>query len=482
MIGGALRRRPAAPAMGRLALPAHEITALAIAAVLTGCGRGAPPPGETIRAGHVRFTVITPECVRIEHSPQDRFIDAPSIFAAARAGNPPVATRVTRAGHSTRIDTGRIQITFVDDGAPPGAGNLRAVIAGGKAPIVWTPGERNAGNLGGALRGLGAARGPVDLGEGILSRDGWYLKDDSKSALLTADGWVMPRPEGAGDDWYLFGYGADYAAGLRALGAVSGGVPLPRRAFLGSWYSRYWPLTSADYKNIVEEYRTQGFPLDIVVFDTDWHRAGWTGWSWNRDLLPDAEGLIGWLHGRGLLVTLNLHPSEGVAPHEDAYAAFMRALGADPGAGGTLRFDDTDRRYMQALLAEVQAPLERAGIDFFWVDWQQQPNTRIPGLTHLAWLNEIYYRRAARDGRRGQILSRFAGLGDQRNVGHFSGDANALWPVLQFEVPATAAAGNAGAFFWSHDIGGHRGGRDPEMLTRWVQFGALSAALRLHAS
>jgi hypothetical protein len=480
VIGGA--------AASRAALVAGLLSGLA------ACGGGAPEPGATIRAGHARFTVITPECVRIEYSEKDRFVDAPSIFAAARRARPgpgggagaalvpPPAYTVKREGRRTRIDTGRMQIDFVDDGAPPGAGNLRATIAGGSAPITWTPGARNAGNLGGALRGLGAARGPVDLGDGILSRDGWYLKDDSKSALLTDDSWVAPRPDDAGDDWYLFGYGADYAAGLRALATVAGRVPLPRRAFLGSWYSRYWPLNASDYRAVVEEYRAQGFPLDIVVFDTDWHRAGWTGWSWNRELFKNPGDLIGWLHGRGLLVTLNLHPSDGVAPHEDAYPGFMRAYGADPAAGSTLRFDDTDRRYMQALFNQVQAPLERAGVDFFWIDWQQQPNTRVAGLTHLAWLNEIYSRRAARDGQRGQILSRFAGLGDQRNVGHFSGDANALWPVLEFEVPATAAAGNAGAFFWSHDIGGHRGGRDPEMLTRWVQFGALSAALRLHAS
>ncbi|HKQ97185.1 MAG TPA: TIM-barrel domain-containing protein, partial [Candidatus Polarisedimenticolia bacterium] len=458
--------------MNRRAARAGALLAAAILPGLTACKGGAPPTHEApgvVRAGHARFTVITPECIRIEYSAEDRFIDAPSMLAADRVepsrklvdlGEPRAVVpsaprfRVEHQGRTTLIDTGRIRLFWLDDGAPPGRANLRALIAGGEAPIEWSPGAKSARNLGGALRGLGAARGRVDLGEGLLSRDGFYLLDDSKGPLLTRGGWVEARPADSGTDWYLFGYGLDYPAALRALALLSGPAPLPRRPWLGSWYSRYWPHTSDDFRRIVGEYRRERFPLDVVVLDTDWHREGWTGWSWDRRLLPDAEDLLAWMHARGLLVTLNLHPSDGVAPHEDAYPAFMRALGADPSGRRTLPFDDTDRIYMDALFAQVQTPLERAGADFFWIDWQQAPNTRVAGLTHLAWLNEIYYRRSERDGHRGQILSRYAGPGDQRHAGHFSGDAFALWPVLRFEVPATAAASNSGCFFWSHDIGG----------------------------
>ncbi len=36
--------------------------------------------------------------------------------------------------------------------------------------------------------------------------------------------------------------------------------------------------------------------------------------------------------------------------------------------------------------------------------------------------------------------------------------------MLAFEVPFTSTAGNVGCFFWSHDIGGHNGGRNEEVL------------------
>ena len=61
----------------------------------------------------------------------------------------------------------------------------------------------------------------------------------------------------------------------------------------------------------------------------DWHKDGWTGWSWNRKLLPDAEKLLQWLHEQGLFITLNVHPADGIKPHEDMYEDFMKDMGYD---------------------------------------------------------------------------------------------------------------------------------------------------------
>ena len=214
----------------------------------------------------------------------------------------------------------------------------------------------------------------------------------------------------------------------------------------------------------------------------DWHREGWTGWSWNRDLIPDPANLFADLHKQGLQVTLNLHPADGVAPHEDQYKPFMAALGL-PADGKTVPFDAADQKQMKALATQVLDPLKKTGVDFWWVDWQQYPETRgIPELTNLWWLNHWFFRYTQEDGRRGVSLSRWAGWGDHRHPIHFSGDAWGDWSSLAFQVPFTATSGNVGLFFWSHDIGGNIGGQDPESYARWSQFGALSAALRSHSS
>jgi alpha-glucosidase (family GH31 glycosyl hydrolase) len=431
--------------------------------------------------GNARFTVVTPNCIRLEYTASGHFIDQESLFAVGRTARDRQA-HITTSDGGVQIDTGAIQLTYKSDGKPFDAENLQARIRKGNAWVGWAPGAPNPGNLGGTVRTLDGWDGAGDLGQGVLSRDGWYLLDDSTSCLLTQD-WVESRPKDSGLDWYLFGYGTDYRAALKSLTTISGAVPLPRKYVMGAWYSRYWPYTEGQFKEIVGQYAQHDFPLDMIVMDMDWHEAGWTGWSWNRDLIPHPTELLQWFHQQGLHVTLNSHPADGVAPHEDCYAQFMQYMGEDPASKRTIPFDAGSQKYMDAWFKATHDPLEKQGVDFWWLDWQQYPYTRsIPDLTNLFWLNRCYYHHTSEGGKRGQDLSRWAGWGDQRHPVHFSGDASTSFPMLAFEVAMTATAGNVGCFFWSHDIGGHNRGRNEESYTRWCQFGATSAALRSHST
>lgn len=457
----------------------------------------------------VRITIVCDELIRIEYSPSGTFCDWPSLFAVhgpGGEGDHPLRSvstlGVEEIGRRIECRTERIRLIYEPDGREPGPTNMRVHVRHDWPPlglvsvdgwVEWKPGIRNRFNLGGTLETLDGVRGQVDIGEGLLARDGWHLVDDSHQHVLV-HGWARTRHEmglSGNSDWYFFGYGDDFAAGMRALARIAGRVPLPRKYALGSWYSRYWPHDSAEYRQIVQDYHLSGFPLDVVVLDMDWHREGWTGWSWNRELLPDAEQLLGWMRERGLAVTLNLHPAEGVGAHEDRYVPFMRHLGRNAD-GHRAEFDSGNREYMNALFEEVLAPLERNGVDFWWVDWQQDRYVRsIPGLTNLRWLNQQFFEQSKRINTpasdrqtplRGLGFSRFAGWGDHRHPIHFSGDAHTGWKMLAFQVPFTVLAGNVGCFYWSHDIGGHFGPRNEEATARWVQFGAMSAALRLHSA
>jgi len=465
--------------------------------------------------GRARITALTPNCTRLEYSESELFLDEPTLFARER---PWLGTRLNAHSYEDDgalvVDAGVLRIYYTEDGLPFHRGNLRAELhgscGGGNALSVsrwnWRPGAARPGaNLGGTLPSLDQVSGPVRLGSGLLSCDGFFLLDDSGTPVLRGTtperSWAVRRPVGRSEvDWYLFGYGLDFQAALHALMIVSGRVPLPRKYAFGSWYSRYWPHTSQEYRDIVEEYRQHGFPLDVVVLDMDWHKGGWTGWSWDRELLPDAEQLLAWLHDQGLHVTLNVHPADGVGPQEDAYNAFMRdasvsrscSKGSAPPTcecgGGlsrppTLPFDAADEQYMTALFHHVHKPLEDLGVDFWWLDWQQDTGTRsLPELCSLAWLNELYFRESKSQGLRGLQLSRWGGWGDHTKAVHFSGDTSTGWPMLAFVVPFTVTASNVGCFFWSHDIGGHMGPRNEESYARWAQFGATSATMRIHSA
>ena len=469
-------------------------------------GLNAPYPGSgkadaanVIVAGKARFTVLSPGLIRLEWSEKESFEDRPSFFAVRR-NLAPQEFKQTNANGTLVIESARLRLTYKGDGKPFSATNLSiSVLPQNGSPITeWKPGQVAKGNLGGSLRTLDEIDGPVPLGDGVLSRDGWYLRDDAATVLYTdeAEPWVAPRSTDGDLDQYFFGYGLDLQAGLRDFVRIGGAIPLPPKFSLGSWYSRYWPYTSDEFLEIADEYQRQGFPLDVMVLDMDWHKDGWTGYSWNKDLIPDPPALLKKLRERNLRVTMNLHPHDGVGAHEDAYPGFAKAMGLDPAKGERVPFDVTSKDFVANYFKQLLHPLETDGVDFWWMDWQQGSSTAIPGLDPLMWLNHLHFRdrqrasNAAFEGsgspaRRGLAFSRWAGWGDHRHPVHFSGDTHANWEMLDFLGHFTASAGNVGVSFWSHDLGGHfsAGGRnDAELYQRWIQFGALSPVMRVHST
>ena len=389
------------------------------------------------------------------------------------------------------------------------AGAARAAIGPRNEPATWHFGQRASGNLGGTVRTLDTWKGNAtartvgfdpdtgfvhewdeqSLGPGLLSRDGWVIVDDSDTVVLDTpvDGdrpWPTPRPPGERHDLYLFGHGVDHASALHDGAQLFGSQPLPPRYAFGYWYSRYYPYTDRELLELAEQLDLHGVPVDVVVIDMDWHRPGWTGYSWDRDLFPDPTDTLERLHDRGLRVSLNLHPADGVGRHEDAFDAMCDAMGLDAATVESVPFDVTDPRFVDAYFRLLHHPEEDRGVDFWWMDWQQGTDSPIPGLDPLAWLNQLHWEDQARrrPERRPLIFSRWGGLGAGRHPIGFSGDTHAVWESLAFQPEFTATAANVLYGYWSHDIGGHFGSPGPELYTRWVQFGAHSPVLRTHGS
>jgi hypothetical protein len=186
----------------------------------------------------------------------------------------------------------------------------------------------------------------------------------------------------------------------------------------------------------------------------------------------------------GLRITLNLHPHDGVWPHEDAYEDMARHMGVDPSSKDGIPFDITDPRYVRGYFELLHHPHEDIGVDFWWMDWQQGTTSSIPNLDPLWWLNHLHYIDSGRDGvRRPLAFSRWAGFGNQRYPVGFSGDAVVSWESFRFQPYLTATSANVACTWWSHDIGGHFfGSEDKELYLRWVQFGVFSPIMRLHCA
>ena len=241
----------------------------------------------------------------------------------------------------------------------------------------------------------------------------------------------------------------------------------------------------------MRDFQSHEIPLSVCIVDMDWHitdtgndSSGWTGYTWNRELFPDAQRFIAWLHEQGLRTALNLHPADGVYPHEEQYARMAQTLGVDPAQQQPIDFDIADPKFMQAYFEILHHPYEQLGVDFWWIDWQQGTRSKLRGLDPLLALNHLHFYDLGRDGsRRPFIFSRWFGPGNQRYPIGFSGDSVVSWESLAFQPYFTATAANVGYGWWSHDIGGHMYGiEDGELYARWVQLGVFSPILRLHST
>jgi alpha-glucosidase len=178
-----------------------------------------------------------------------------------------------------------------------------------------------------------------------------------------------------------------------------------------------------------------------------------------------------------------MHPASGVQPWEEAYPAMAKAMGIDPASRKYVPFDITDKKFATNYMNLLHHPLEKQGIDFWWLDWQQEPTTKMAGVNPTWWLNYVHFSDQEREGKRPLLFHRWGGLGNHRYQIGFSGDSVSVWDSLAFQPWFTATAANVGYAYWSHDIGGHMPGSvDPELYTRWVQFGTFSPILRTHTT
>lgn len=447
--------------------------------------RGEPvadPRAVVVHAG-VRFTMLTPRLIRLEWSEAGEFEDRSTYAFPTRYGPvPDFEARVD--GDTLVIDTGALLLRHRRDGDRFTANNVSIAFNLNGETQAWVPGMPNPGNLRGTRRTLDMCRGDAALGEGIISRSGWALFDDSENVVFDATGWVAPRPDHECQDWYFFGYGHDYTAALADYARFGGRIPLVPRFALGAWWSRYWAYSEQDLKELVRDFRRHKVPLDVLVIDMDWHTPhAWTGYTWNRELFPDPPAFLKWVHDQGLRTTLNLHPAQGVQSFEEVYPRFAKAMGVDPASKDAIPFRITDRQFVERYFELLHHPLESEGVDFWWMDWQQGKTSEIAGLDPLPWINHLHFRDSARRGKRPMLYSRWGGLGNHRYPIGFSGDTFVTWSALQFQPYMTATASNVLYGWWSHDIGGHMGDpTEPELYARWVQFGALSPCLRMHST
>lgn len=176
-----------------------------------------------------------------------------------------------------------------------------------------------SGNLKGTSRTLDITA--IDrVGDGVCSRNGVAVLDDSDTLAIKPDGTILPRDNNESDEYY-FAYGNDYIGATTDLYNLTGRVPLIPRYALSNWWSRYKDYSQAEYLSLMDRFKAEEIPITVATVDMDWHwvkikekfgkdchrmrkhlnfmeyvydvwSKGWTGYSFNTELSPTPKASL----------------------------------------------------------------------------------------------------------------------------------------------------------------------------------------------
>ena len=332
-------------------------------------------PRAVVTLGKARFTVLTPELIRMEWAADGKFEDHASfVFINRRLPVPKFEKTVTMDGQNPilTLKTSALTLTY----SPVGEGqftpqNLSIELTVDGKQVVWHPGMPDPENLQGTTRTLDGALGDKTkepIGQGLISRSGWALVDDSTRPLFdSADfrflqgekspwPWVMERPAGESPGSTLTGTfsatGTTTARRWATMCAWPAAFPCRRASPLapGGRATGITPTRNstswcaASTRTICRWMCWSSTWAGTSAASSCRPRARWTSRAnrsagpairWNKLLFPDPDQFLDKLHAEGLKTSLNLHPASGIQPWEKAYPAMARAMGIDPATKNT---------------------------------------------------------------------------------------------------------------------------------------------------
>ena len=295
--------------------------------------------------------------------------------------------------------------------------------------------------------------------------------------------------------------------------AVTGKQPLPPRWLLGNFASRFGYKSQNEVMDVIDAFNTQDIPVDAVVLDLYWFGKDIKGHmgnlSWDTVAFPEPEKMISELRAQDVKTVLITEPFILTTSKQWDSAVANNALAQnDDGAPYTFDFYfgntglvDVFSEAGQDWFWQYYEKLAAQGVAGWWGDlgepevhpddiqhmWQ---STKVSGAeVHNAyghqWAKTVYNNLTElQPDTRPFVLMRSGFLGSQRyGMVPWTGDVSRSWGGLKPQVELALQMSVFGMAYTHSDLGGFAGGEtfDPELYTRWLQFGTFSPVFRPHA-
>lgn len=437
------------------------------------------------RGNRYRITVLTERLLRLEYHPDGIFYDNETQLVQFRNFQKP-EFEVKQDSRFLVIKTKYFTLSYTkeksfDSGKLVPMNNLKIDLIG--TDRYWYYNHPEVKNYKGNFVSIDGTEEDNKARNGLYSVDGFASIDDSNSYLYDNNHNLVKR-DGNGIDIYVFMYGNDFHLALKDYFKLTGSPAMVPRYALGNWWSRDLDYSQDDIINLVSHFEKEEIPLSVLLLDEGWHVKEATngtklstGYSFNKNLIPNSSELINTLHEKNIHVGLHFNPVNGVHPHEDHYADLANHFGVTENK--IIAFDPLNPVLLNAMYQFMISPLTKIGVDFFWNDIKTN-QIKLDGLWFLndSLFNNLYTNSSSRK----MILARNGLIATHRYPVTYTGRTLIGWEMLRKIPIINQQASNIGVNFISTDVAGNFGGvEEEELYVRSIELATFSPILRFHA-
>ena len=291
---------------------------------------------------------------------------------------------------------------------------------------------------------------------------------------------------------------------------LTGKQPLPPRWAFGNFASRFGYHSQQEVEDVVNRFKKDSIPLDAIILDIYWFGKDIKGHMGNleflKDSFPEPKKMISDLKNENVKTILITEPfilSTSLKWDEAVREGVLgKTRSGEPYTydfyfGNTGIVDIYNPKGKEWFWNIYKKYTAEYGVAGWWGDLGE-PEVHPSDLIHASgsadevhniyghdWARLIYegYKKDFPDIRP-FILMRAGYSGSQRfGMIPWSGDVNRSWGGLQPQPQIALSMGLQGLGYMHSDLGGFAGGEkfDPELYTRWLQYGVFQPIFRPHA-
>jgi oligosaccharide 4-alpha-D-glucosyltransferase len=287
---------------------------------------------------------------------------------------------------------------------------------------------------------------------------------------------------------------------------LTGTQPLPPIWSFGNFASRFGYHSQKEVLSIADKFRESDIPLDAIIMDLYWFGRDIKGTMGNlrfyADSFPEPKKMISQLSERKIQTVLITEPF--LLTTSDRWQEAKDFVAKDS-VGNPMTFNfyfgntgllDLYRSDTRHWFWGIYKELHDLGVRGIWGDLGE-PEVHPDDIRHAGLsanlVHNIYghdWARMIKEGyskdypfERPFILMRSGYSGSQRfGMIPWSGDVNRSWGGLKSQPEIALQMGMQGLAYMHSDLGGFAGDYDdPELYTRWLQYGVFQPVFRPHS-